>query len=86
MYGATTANPTANPLISLLPMVVVLGFFYLFVIRPQQKRDKEVQAMRAALKLETALSPLQEQWVRFYKLRMTLLLLKSELSKIKLRF
>ena len=50
MYGATTANPTANPLISLLPMVVVLGFFYLFVIRPQQKRDKEVQAMRAALK------------------------------------
>ncbi len=50
MYGATTANPAANPLISLLPMVVVLGFFYLFVIRPQQKRDKEVQAMRAALK------------------------------------
>lgn len=50
MFGATTANPTMSPIVSLLPMVVVLGFFYLFVIRPQQKRDKEVQAMRASLK------------------------------------
>lgn len=44
------AGTTANPLISLLPMVVVLGFFYLFIIRPQKKREKEVTAMRAALK------------------------------------
>lgn len=44
------AGAKASPLVSLLPMVLVLVFFYFFIIRPQQKREKEVAAMRSALK------------------------------------
>ena len=44
------AAPAANPLMSLLPMVLVLVFFYFFIIRPQKKREKEVSNMRNELK------------------------------------
>lgn len=46
----STTAAQASPLLSLLPMLVVLLFFYLFVIKPQKKRDKEIQAMRSELK------------------------------------
>lgn len=32
-------------------MIVVFAFFYFFVIRPQKKREKEVNAMRSALRV-----------------------------------
>lgn len=48
MNSATAAQ--GSPFLSLLPMLVVLLFFYLFVIKPQKKRDKEIQAMRSELK------------------------------------
>ena len=44
------AAPAANPLMSLLPMVLVLVFFYFFIIKPQKKREKEISNMRSELK------------------------------------
>ena len=32
-------------------MIIVFAFFYFFAIRPQKKREREVNAMRAALKV-----------------------------------
>ncbi len=38
-------------LMSFLPLVVMLVFFYLFIMRPQKKKDKEVTEMRASIKV-----------------------------------
>ena len=34
----------------ILPYVVVIGAFYFFLIRPQQKRDKATKSMREGIK------------------------------------
>jgi preprotein translocase subunit YajC len=37
-------------LIQLLPMLVIIGVFYMLLIRPQQKRQRELQETVAQLK------------------------------------
>jgi len=34
----------------ILPMLLVLGFFYVFILRPQQKQQKEIKEMRSSMK------------------------------------
>ena len=36
----------ANPLGSLLPLVLIIAVFYFFMIRPQMKKQKEVRQFR----------------------------------------
>ncbi|PWM34800.1 MAG: preprotein translocase subunit YajC [Clostridiales bacterium] len=38
-------------LIQLLPLVLIFVVFYFLLIRPQKKRDKEIQKMRSALEV-----------------------------------
>ncbi len=38
-------------IVGLLPFVAIFGIFYFLVIRPQQQKQKEVQAMIAELKI-----------------------------------
>lgn len=38
-------------LISLLPIVLMIVIFYFFMIRPQKKKDKEIQEMRSNLQI-----------------------------------
>jgi len=33
-------NQSANPLISLLPLILIFGIFYFMLIRPMQKKQK----------------------------------------------
>jgi preprotein translocase subunit YajC len=49
---AQVADPAAagNPLLSLLPFVLIMVIFYFLLIRPQQKRQKEHKNMLEALK------------------------------------
>lgn len=42
---------TTEQLVSFLPLIVMLVFFYFFIMRPQKKKDKEVNQMRAAIKV-----------------------------------
>jgi preprotein translocase subunit YajC len=39
----------ANPLTSLLPLILIIVVFYFFMIRPQVKRQKELKNYRTAL-------------------------------------
>ncbi|MCF6242769.1 MAG: preprotein translocase subunit YajC [Bacteroidales bacterium] len=39
-----------NPLVSLLPLVLVIVVFYFFMIRPQMKKQKELRQFREAIK------------------------------------
>ena len=49
--AADAATPAAaSPLMSLLPLVLILVVFYVMLIKPQQRRLKEHQATLGALK------------------------------------
>lgn len=39
----------ANPLMTFLPLLLVIVVFYFFMIRPQMKRQKEVRQFRESL-------------------------------------
>jgi len=45
------ATGTASLLSSILPLVLIFGVFYLLLIRPQKKREKQVQEMRSNLEV-----------------------------------
>ena len=49
------ANPEVSPVAALLstfvPMVLIVVVFWLFLIRPQRKKDKKIKEMLAALKV-----------------------------------
>ena len=46
---AAGAAPGGNPLLQMLPLVLIFVVFYFLLIRPQAKRAKEHKAMVAAL-------------------------------------
>ena len=41
---------TSNPLMSFLPILLIIVVFYFFMIRPQMKRQKELTKFRSELK------------------------------------
>lgn len=50
LFGAgLEENPTLATIVNFLPIVAVIAVFYFFLIRPQQKKDKEDRAMRENL-------------------------------------
>ena len=53
--AAGAANPEVSPVAALLstfvPMVQIVVVFWLFLIRPQRKKDKKIKEMLAALKV-----------------------------------
>lgn len=49
MQPAGTAGET-NPLVSFLPLILVFVVFYFFMIRPQMKKQKELNTYRSSLK------------------------------------
>ena len=50
MGQPTTGGTTQNPLISFLPLILVFVVFYFFMIRPQMKKQKEMNNYRSSLK------------------------------------
>ena len=53
--AAGAANPEVSPVAALLstfvPMVLIVVVFWLFLIRPQRKKDKKIKEILAALKV-----------------------------------
>ncbi len=43
------AGSEANPLMSMLPLLLIVVVFYFFMIRPQMKRQKEIRKFRESL-------------------------------------
>jgi len=51
MTGApSNGGQQSNPFLVMLPMVAVFAIFWLLIIRPQQKRQREHQKMLEAIK------------------------------------
>ncbi len=46
---AESAAAAPSPIASFLPIILIIGIFYLLIIRPQSKKFKEHQAMIAAV-------------------------------------
>ncbi|MEI6848325.1 MAG: preprotein translocase subunit YajC [Chlorobiaceae bacterium] len=50
LFAAPTGNQTPNPLIQLAPLVLIFIVFYFFMIRPQQKKQKDKEKVLDSLK------------------------------------
>ncbi|MCU0408250.1 MAG: preprotein translocase subunit YajC [Bacteroidales bacterium] len=50
MANPAGASGQTNPLVSFLPLILVFVVFYFFMIRPQMKKQKEMNNYRSALK------------------------------------
>lgn len=50
MAQPTGSAGQANPLITFLPLILVFVVFYFFMIRPQMKKQKEMNNYRSSLK------------------------------------
>src|SRR5574344_283225 len=48
--GAATPASSQSLLMSVLPFVLIIAIFYFFIIRPQNKKQKETEKMLSALK------------------------------------
>ena len=48
--AAPSASSTPQFLSTIVPFVLIIGIFYFFLIRPQNKKQKETEKMIAALK------------------------------------
>ncbi len=48
---ATTANTTASLLSMIVPFAAVFVIMYFLMIRPQRKKDKQLQDMRSSLEI-----------------------------------
>jgi preprotein translocase subunit YajC len=48
--GAVEGAPRVNPLVQFMPMILIFAIFYFLMIRPQQKKQKELQTMITQLK------------------------------------
>lgn len=52
MAAAPTAEGQAqNPIIGLLPIVLIFVVFYFFMIRPEKKQNKKIAEMRDSLRV-----------------------------------
>ncbi|MBA4409481.1 MAG: preprotein translocase subunit YajC [Bacteroidota bacterium] len=49
LMGQPAPGTEANPIMTFLPLVLIIVVFYFFMIRPQMKKQKEVTAFRNSL-------------------------------------
>ena len=49
MGQAAPGAAPANPIMTFLPMILIIVVFYFFMIRPQMKKQKEITAFRNSL-------------------------------------
>ena len=49
LMGAPANGAQQNPIMTFLPMILIIVVFYFFMIRPQMKKQKEVTAFRNSL-------------------------------------
>jgi preprotein translocase subunit YajC len=51
VLAMAASNQTANPLVQLIPFVLVLAIFYFIILLPMKRRQKKVQEFLSALKV-----------------------------------
>jgi len=74
-------------LISLLPMILILAVMYFLLLRPQKKREKEVQNMRNSLQVGDEITTAGGIVGRIVSLREDTLVIEtgSDRSKIRIK-
>ncbi len=50
LFGQTPGTGSGNPLVSLLPLILIFVVFYFLLILPQQKKQKQHQQLLSSLK------------------------------------
>lgn len=74
-----------NPIMSFLPLILIVVVFYFFMIRPQMKKQKEVRVFRESLKEGDEILTLGGMYGRISEVRDTYVMLKiSNEVKVKI--
>ena len=47
----TTAATTGSMIVSMIPFVLIIAVMYFMIIRPQKKKDKQMQDMRSNIEI-----------------------------------
>lgn len=71
---------------SLIMLVAMIGFFYFFAIRPQKKKEKEIQSMRDALKAGDEVITIGGMEGKVVQAKEDYVVLEMKPSKIKMQF
>ncbi len=50
LFAQSSGSGTSNPLVSLLPLILIFAVFYFLLILPQQKKQKQHQQLLNSLK------------------------------------
>ncbi|HYE80768.1 MAG TPA: preprotein translocase subunit YajC [Clostridia bacterium] len=74
-----------NSLGWILPYIVVIGAFYFFLIRPQQKREKATQAMRKSVQEGTEVVTIGGIYGKVVNAKDDILTIEVGSDKVKLR-
>ncbi len=75
---------TAALLGQILPFVVLIAVFYFLIIRPQQKRDKKVKEMLAALKVGDRITTIGGIYGRITNIKDDIFTIEVGADKVKL--
>lgn len=78
------AAPAGNPLMQLLPLVLIIVVFYFFMIRPQMKRQKELTKFRSNLQKGDKVITTGGIYGRISELQETTILIEVD-SNVKLK-
>ena len=83
----TTNNPGGNNLIVTIVMLVAMfGFLYLFVIRPQKKQEKEAAAMRSSIQVGDEITTIGGIIGRVVSVKDETVLIETGRDRVKIRF
>lgn len=69
----------------ILPYIVVIGAFYFFLIRPQQKREKATQEMRKSVKEGTEIVTIGGIYGKVINAKDDILTIEVGADKVKLK-
>lgn len=78
-------NDYLNVLASILPFIVIIAVFYFFMIRPQQKRDKQERDMRNSIQVGDEISTIGGFIGRVVSVKDDILVIETSADRTRLR-
>ena len=81
----TNIQQQGNPILSFLPIILIIAIFYFLIIRPQNKKRKETEKMHAGLKKGDRVVTIGGLYGTIHSVKDTTVVLKAD-DNVKLEF
>jgi len=84
--GSTTGGDSSSSLMGFLPLILIIVVFYFILIRPQNKKNKQVKEMRDAIKRGDWVTTIGGMKGRIVRVKDDLITIEVGADKVKLEF